>query len=95
MASRRPDWHPILAAHEVQTGVWEMRGADRVYGEIRLQRAADPPYYWAQFIDRSGAYEDLRRWRKLAAACVAVHQRYIYTHGPKGPQNGTGGHALV
>jgi hypothetical protein len=82
-------WHPIQAAYETSVGTWEMRGHDRVYGEIRLVTTGRP-HYWAQYVERDGTRVDLQRWNKLAAACLAVHRKYVSTHGPRGPWNGNG-----
>ena len=78
------DWHPILAAVEIEPGRWELRGyGDRLYGEIRFVRRGPELGYRAEFVDRDGGRRDPRYWRSLSAACVDVHRRFVADHGPR------------
>jgi hypothetical protein len=78
------DWHPILAAVEVEPGRWEMRGyGERLYGEIRFVRRGPELGYRAEFVERDGERRQPRYWRSLSAAAMDLHRLFVASHGPK------------
>lgn len=88
--SYTPHWHPVLAAVELEPGLWEMRDEDGVpYGVIRLLRIRGEAGYravtWAQ---ESSARELIGYFRTLRASAEAVHRRFLRSHGQSGPVNG-------
>jgi hypothetical protein len=93
------DWHPILAAREVQPGHWYMiDGLGKPYGQIRLVKRGDQVGYRADRCDSSGSLTDLvGYYRALMPATAAVHSAFLRSHGALGAPNGTGiiqGHGL-
>lgn len=77
-----PEWHPILAAVEIEPAVWSMRNAGIEYGRIELRRTHDGPRYRCE-----QAGEIIGWTTTLRGACMGVHRAYIANHGPSGPPN--------
>ena len=83
-------WEPILAAMEVEPGVWHMIGAyGRVYAIIRLLEIGGELGYrattWAERPDDRrlvGYYLTLRR------ATREAHIAFVRSHGQTGAANG-------
>jgi hypothetical protein len=93
------DWHPILAAREVQPGHWYMiDGLGKPYGHIRFVKRGDQVGYRADRCDERGTTTNIvGYYRALLPAAVAVHTAFIRSHGALGAPNGTGiiqGHGL-
>jgi hypothetical protein len=81
-----PDWHPILAAVEVEPGTWVMT-ADRGnrYAVIRLLRIGEENGYRAvTWAERSEDRRLIGYFRSLRAACFAAHRVFIAAHGAPG-----------
>jgi hypothetical protein len=70
-------WHPILAAVELEPGRWQMVAQYNViYGEIRLVRIHGVPKYKAtDLYGREATFDSLR------AAAKGVHGVYARAHG--------------
>lgn len=68
------EWHPILAAVEVEPGHWNMVGQwDRIYGVIRLlEIGGERGYRAVTWAERSEDRELIGYYRSLRAACEAV-----------------------
>ncbi|MBN9607586.1 MAG: hypothetical protein J0G30_13365 [Actinomycetales bacterium] len=84
--ARRPPatgWHPLLAAVEVEPGVWEMHGqhVDR-YGVVRLVRRGPEVGYRAD-LERGGRAHTVGYFRTLRAATAAVHRAWIGGLAPR------------
>lgn len=83
-------WHPILAAVEVDVGVWHMVAQyDRVYAVIRLlELGGERGYRAVTWAPTSQGRELIGYYRTLRAACAAAHDRFVRSHGSLGPING-------
>ncbi|MDY0829148.1 hypothetical protein SK224_08415 [Microbacterium sp. BG28] len=67
------DWHPILAADEVQPGVWVLRDPrGNPYGSVQLRRTKDGPRY------RTEHRGELIGWgTSLRQSCMRLHQMML------------------
>ncbi|MET4703312.1 hypothetical protein [Frigoribacterium sp. UYMn621] len=82
----KPTWHPILAAVEVEPGMWRLRDAfDQPHSVVVLLTIGGERGYravtWAAEPDERvliGYYLSLR------AACASAHQTYLSTLGNPG-----------
>lgn len=83
-------WHPILAAVEVEAGVWHMVAQyDRVYAVVRmLELGGERGYRAVTWAPESRDRELIGYYRTLRAACAAAHERFVRSHGSLGPING-------
>ncbi len=87
------DWHPIMAAVEVEPAVWVMFAQyQRPYGVIRLVKRGNEIGYradtWAEQLERR---EVVGYFRTLRAAAMAIHQRYLSAMVTRVPVNIIGG----
>lgn len=91
--SRLADWHPIIAAAEVQPGIWVMFAQyETPYGVIRMvKRGTEIGYRADTWAEKQELRELVGYYRTLKAAAMASHQRYLSQLGVQGPQNGHGG----
>jgi len=88
--SYTPNWHPVLAAVEIEPGHWQMCDEDgQPYGVIRIIRLANEVGYRAvTWAPDSAGRELIGYFRTLRASAEAVHRRFLRTHGQSGPING-------
>lgn len=78
------DWHPILAAQEIEPTRWILIDSmDRPYAEIRLVRRGGELGYRSEHRGTLVGY-----YRTLRAACMAAHLAYVAAHAPQGAANG-------
>ncbi|MET1042814.1 MAG: hypothetical protein ABWX59_01685 [Microbacteriaceae bacterium] len=77
-------WHPILAAVEVEPGVWEMTAQyGRRYAVIRaLEVAGERGYRAVTWAEQSEDRQLIGYYRTLRAACAASHRLFVRSHGP-------------
>lgn len=81
------DWHPLLAAVEVEPGEWRMVAQyDDCYGVIRFL-PLDRQYAATTWAERSADGELIGYYRSLKAATMGTHQRFVRSHGA-GPHIG-------
>ncbi len=84
-AARAPAtvWHPLLAADEVEPGVWLMRAWDATpYGIVRtLEIGGERGYRATTWAERPDQRELIGYWRTLRAACAGAHRAYLRRHG--------------
>lgn len=80
----RPGWHPLLAAVEVEVGVWVMTAQyGRRYAIIRLLEIGGERGYRATTWDDVPARRELiGYYRTLRAATRAAHTRFLDAHAP-------------
>ena len=89
-SSYERSWQPILAAEEIEPGIWHMVGAyGRVYAIVRLleiggERGYRATTWAAQPEDRHliGYYRSLRK------ATREAHMVFVRSHGQTGAANG-------
>lgn len=83
--SRAPatTWHPLLAADEVEPGVWVMRAWDaRPYAIVRaLEIAGEHGYRATTWAESPADRALIGYWRTLRSACMGAHRAYLRTHG--------------
>ena len=89
-SSYTPNWHPIIAAVEIEPGHWELRDQyERPYGVIRFLRRGDQLGYRAvTWAEASADRRLIGYYRTLRAACAATHVRFVRAHGQPGAVNG-------
>jgi hypothetical protein len=72
------EWHPILAAVELEPGRWTMVDpAGREYGLIEIRRTPDGIRYHCEHRG-----EEIGWATSLKVACERVHYAYIRSHSP-------------
>jgi hypothetical protein len=78
---RMADWHPILAAEEVQPGVWVLRDArGEPYGSVQIRSTVDGPRYRTEYRG------ELIGWgTSLRQACMRLHQLMLREGTPSMP----------
>lgn len=78
-------WHPILAAVEQRPGVWHMVAQyENTYGVVELvRRGPELGYKATTWSELPGDRELVGYYRKLTAACEAVHRRFLDSHGSR------------
>lgn len=83
-----PGWHPVLAAVEVDVGVWHMTAPNgRVYAIVRmLELGGERGYRAVTWAERSQDRRLIGYRRTLRAATEAAHRAYLDAHGPAGLQ---------
>jgi hypothetical protein len=90
-------WHPILAAREVEPGLWYMVAQyERCYGVIRMLVIGGENGYRAVTWEADpGDRELIGYFRSLRAATEAAHSRYVRNHVPptRDPRNRQTGRA--
>lgn len=73
-------WHPILAAVEVEVGVWLLTSQRGPYAIVRVLEIGGEHGY------RAVTYREPRQlvgyYRTLHAACAAAHLAYVSAHAP-------------
>ncbi|TQL46661.1 hypothetical protein FB562_2185 [Homoserinimonas aerilata] len=82
-------WHPLLAAREVEPGLWYMiDSTEQCYGVIRIIRRGDEVGYrvtsWAQ---EASERQLIGYYRTLKGSCEAAHRRFVALHGWPGAVN--------
>lgn len=74
-------WHPILAAVEVEVGVWHLTAQTGPYAVVRVLEVGGERGY------RVTTYDEPRRlvgyYLTLRAACAAGHSEYVAGHAPR------------
>jgi len=74
------NWHPLLAAHEVEVGVWHLTAQTGPYAVVRLLTIGGELGY------RATTYTEPRQlvgyFRTLRTACEAAHSNCVRAHGP-------------
>ena len=73
-------WHPILAAFEVEPGLWELRAQTGPYAVVRLLTVGGVLGY--RVVTYAEPRELVGYFTTLRAACAAAHTAYLRTHGP-------------
>jgi hypothetical protein len=72
------EWHPILAAVEIEPGHWRMTAQyEHTYGDIRFVRRGNEVGYKAA--DARGKV--LGYFTSLRAASAATHRAFVRQHG--------------
>lgn len=76
------DWHPIMAAVEDPTGVWQMVDpAGNEYGRVELRRVMNG----AELRYKASWRGEVLGWSTtLREACYRVHAAFLARHGPSG-----------
>jgi hypothetical protein len=76
------NWHPVLAAREVEPGHWIMTDPyDRPYGVIRfLRRGSELGYRAVTWAPESGDRKLIGYYRTLRAAAKEVHIVFVRAH---------------
>lgn len=89
-ASSPNHWHPLLAAREVEPGVWYMVDTvERCYGIVRLlRRGGELGYRAVTWAELSEDRQLIGYYCTLRAATMAAHMRFVRGHGNAGPVNG-------
>lgn len=90
------EWHPIMAASEIEPGHWVMLDTNgKPYGVIRFLRRGDQLGYrsvtWAP---DSKDRQLIGYYRNLRAAAAAVHRRFVDKHSGA-PASGVPTHRAV
>jgi len=82
----RTGWHPILAADEVEPGVWLLRAWDGTpYAIVRaLELGGERGYRATTWAERSEDRRLIGYWKTLRRACEFAHARFLRRHGPNG-----------
>lgn len=74
-------WHPLLAAVEVEVGVWHLNSQRGPYAVVRLLTIGGERGY------RVTTYREPRQlvgyFTTLRAACEAGHRAHVRSHGPQ------------
>ena len=84
-----PGWEPLLAAEEVEPGVWHMMAQyGRCYGIVRLLEIGGERGYRATTgEDDPGDRQLLGYFRTLRAATRFAHMAFVRRHGQTGPED--------
>ncbi|HWM34922.1 MAG TPA: hypothetical protein VNR36_11855 [Pseudolysinimonas sp.] len=81
----RPAWHPVLAADEVEPGVWLMTAQYGVrYAIIRMLEIGGERGYRVTTYGRPDERTLIGYYRTLRAAASAGHMRYLREARPAG-----------
>ncbi len=82
----RQQWHPILAADEVEPGVWFLRAWDGTpYAIVRaLELGGERGYRATTWAERPEDRRLIGYWKTLRRACEVAHARFLRRHGPNG-----------
>lgn len=81
----KAEWHPILAAVEIEPGVWHMTAQyGGVYAVVRaLELGGERGYRVVTWAERSDDRELIGYYRTLRRACEAGYGRYVRSVAPK------------
>lgn len=77
---RTSHWHPLLAAVEIEPGVWQLTSQTGPYAIVRLLEIAGERGYRATTYDEPRILIGYRR--TLRGACEAAHRHWLRRHGP-------------
>ena len=77
---RTNHWHPMLAAVEVEPGVWQLTSQTGPYAIVRLLEIGGERGYRATTYAEPRILIGYRR--TLRAACEAAHRHWLRQHGP-------------
>ena len=77
------DWHPLLAAREIEPGHWFMLdGLGEPYGEVRMVRRGGEVGYRADRCDARGEQPvRIGYFLTLRRATAEIHADFIRAHG--------------
>jgi hypothetical protein len=80
------NWHPILAADEIEPGTWLMRGPlDEPYAVVRaVEIRSDRGYRSVTYAPESADRELIGYYRTLRAATKGAHVWWVATRSPAG-----------
>jgi len=81
-----PTWHPLLAADEIEPGVWRMMAQyGKCYGEIRLIHIGPEVGYRAvTWSERSHERELIGYYRTLKTASERTHAAFLLSQAAPG-----------
>jgi len=74
-------WHPILAADEVEVGVWHLVAQTGVYAIVRVLEVGGERGYRAT--THAQPRQLVGYYRTLRAACEAAHRDFVGRHSPQ------------
>lgn len=78
------EWHPILAAHELEPGHWIMLDPSGTrYAIVRLvQVGGERGYRAVTWAAEPAERRLLGYWTSLRSACAGAHRAYLAAHAP-------------